>query len=123
MSSLEGYRSTVELHPHVNHNEPGRINDARRSSLAKSIMGHSPFIISQWGVKDLNLRRHCHQIYSLTPLTARETPLSTLHPSRILAELICPTRLPRLPAFRAVFRTKNKGFPYELAEGLEPTTC
>ena len=28
----------------------------------------------QWGVQDSNLRRHCHQIYSLTPLTARETP-------------------------------------------------
>ncbi len=35
----------------------------------------SSFDISQWGVKDSNLRRHCHQIYSLTPLTARETPL------------------------------------------------
>ena len=28
-----------------------------------------------WGVQDSNLRRHSHQIYSLTPLTARETPL------------------------------------------------
>ena len=28
----------------------------------------------QWGVQDSNLRRLCHQIYSLTPLTARETP-------------------------------------------------
>ena len=27
-----------------------------------------------WGVQDSNLRRLCHQIYSLTPLTARETP-------------------------------------------------
>ncbi len=27
-----------------------------------------------WGVQDSNLRRQCHQIYSLTPLTARETP-------------------------------------------------
>ena len=35
------------------------------------------FVIrSQWGVKDSNLRRHCHQIYSLTPLTTRETPLA-----------------------------------------------
>ena len=36
----------------------------------------SSFVIFQWGVKDLNLRRHCHQIYSLTPLTTRETPLA-----------------------------------------------
>ena len=26
-------------------------------------------------MQDSNLRRHSHQIYSLTPLTARETPL------------------------------------------------
>ena len=55
MSSLEGYGSTVELHPHLIYS-----------------YSHSSF---QWGVKDLNLRRHCHQIYSLTPLTTRETPL------------------------------------------------
>ena len=30
----------------------------------------------QWGVQDSNLRRLSHQIYSLTPLTARETPLA-----------------------------------------------
>ena len=29
---------------------------------------------AKWGVQDSNLRRLCHQIYSLTPLTARETP-------------------------------------------------
>ena len=28
-----------------------------------------------WGVKDSNLRRRSRQIYSLLPLTARETPL------------------------------------------------
>ena len=27
----------------------------------------------QWRVKDSNLRRRCHQIYSLTPLATRET--------------------------------------------------
>ena len=31
-------------------------------------------LFMRWGVQDSNLRRHCHQIYSLTPLTARETP-------------------------------------------------
>ncbi len=30
--------------------------------------------LPQWGVQDSNLRRQSHQIYSLTPLTARETP-------------------------------------------------
>ena len=33
-----------------------------------------PVAVRQWGVQDSNLRRRCHQIYSLTPLTARETP-------------------------------------------------
>ena len=32
-------------------------------------------LVCQWGVKDSNLRRQSHQIYSLTPLTTRETPL------------------------------------------------
>ena len=49
--SLEGYGSTIELHPQA------RIMPVR-----------------QWGVQDSNLRRLSHQIYSLTPLTARETP-------------------------------------------------
>jgi hypothetical protein len=31
----------------------------------------------QWGKKDSNLRRLCHQIYSLAPLTAREFPPTT----------------------------------------------
>ena len=35
-------------------------------------------LIEKWGVQDSNLRRHCHQIYSLTPLTARETPQTIL---------------------------------------------
>ena len=31
-----------------------------------------------WGVKDSNLRRLSQQIYSLPPLTARETPPVTI---------------------------------------------
>ena len=27
------------------------------------------------------------------------------------------------PKLQAVYGAKTKGFPYELAEGLEPTTC
>ena len=44
-------------------------------------------VVWKWGVKDLNLRRHCHQIYSLTPLTARETPLLNLLDSLSFSEL------------------------------------
>ena len=44
------------------------------ASVLVSIDFQSRFL--NWGVQDSNLRRQCHQIYSLTPLTARETPLS-----------------------------------------------
>jgi hypothetical protein len=63
---LEGYGSTVELHPQY-------LNDETPFTIHFSSIVFSFF---QWGVKDSNLRRHCHQIYSLTPLTARETPLA-----------------------------------------------
>jgi hypothetical protein len=36
------------------------------------VFGHLE--ICYWGVQDSNLRRQCHQIYSLTPLATRETP-------------------------------------------------
>ena len=63
----------------------------------------------KWGVQDSNLRRHCHQIYSLTPLTARETPLAdpgfpptrgdaarTLSLQAVAGELILSCFVPRL---------------------------
>ena len=104
MSSLEGYGSTVELHPH-----PHGLNCIASSVLTRW----------QWGVKDSNLRRHCHQIYSLTPLTTRETPRVLTDPTR---QPLCrpPLRPPHRPSPR---RAQLRGFRYELAEGLEPTTC
>ena len=42
-------------------------------SLRSCFSGETGFS-GNWGVQDSNLRRQCHQIYSLTPLTARETP-------------------------------------------------
>ena len=36
-----------------------------------------------WGEQDSNLRRRCHQIYSLTPLAAREPPQGDKDPSVI----------------------------------------
>ena len=78
-----------------------------------------------WGVQDLNLRRHCHQIYSLTPLTTRETPLyfrSRLPPATGRSETLW-----RPPTIRASETRQPsivaRGFLDELAEGLEPTTC
>ncbi len=52
---------------------------------------------SQWGVQDSNLRRQCHQIYSLTPLATRETPLS-----RSLDGVLCEPVVN--PSYRPVFR-------------------
>jgi hypothetical protein len=47
-----------------------------QGSPAAFIRSHgSPAV--QWGKKDSNLRRLCHQIYSLAPLTAREFPPTT----------------------------------------------
>lgn len=71
--SLEGYCSTIELHPR-SATRPVRGNDRRglnRPRSARLAGGNG----GKWGVQDSNLRRQCHQIYSLTPLTARETPL------------------------------------------------
>ena len=43
-------------------------------SYTRNIPNFSLISQGKWGVQDSNLRRQCHQIYSLTPLTARETP-------------------------------------------------
>jgi hypothetical protein len=50
---------------------------SRRQNI-RPLNQHSFFINTdprEWGVEDSNLRRQCQQIYSLSPLTARETPL------------------------------------------------
>ena len=107
---------------------------------------------SEWGVQDSNLRRHSHQIYSLTPLTARETPLLSLESRRqiltilcCLSELgscqelakvpcgrhgldcLCDKRLPNRNQHHGHERSKDIASEdnrhAELAEGLEPTTC
>ena len=72
--SLEGFCSTIELHPRL----PPLL-----SSLAR-ISPSNPLPLNQpkqgpsfwWRGKDSNLRRQSRQIYSLIPLTARE-PLRT----------------------------------------------
>jgi hypothetical protein len=57
----------------------------------------------EWGKQDSNLRRRCHQIYSLAPLATRVFPP------------VC--------FFNFCFVDKSTGFAVEkLAVGLEPTT-
>src|SRR5262245_29851197 len=55
--SLEGYCSTIELHPRV------RMVCTVRCCSVRCLRASCV----QWGVQDSNLRRQCHQIYSLTP--------------------------------------------------------
>ena len=78
-----------------------------------------PFAILYWGVQDSNLRRHCHQIYSLTPLTARETPLHFTTANYIGTLPIAGAK----PRVRGSNILSPKFSITELAEGLEPTTC
>ena len=54
--SLEGFSSTIELHPHNHY--PQRYSHNRYSHII------------WWREKDSNLRRQSRQIYSLIPLTA-----------------------------------------------------
>ncbi len=65
--SLEGFCSTIELHPPC---PPSRYENPAHSPRGRSLIN------SWWRGKDSNLRRQSRQIYSLLPLTARE-PLRT----------------------------------------------
>jgi hypothetical protein len=126
-TSLEGWGSTIELHPRFeNPNVETRMT--KRANHLRRIIRHSDFVIrrSNWGVQDSNLRRHSHQIYSLAPLTARETPRFRFRP---FVHQACPTVRGR-PSYRqgiasplATRRMPARLAQHELAEGLEPTTC
>ncbi len=59
-TSLEGWGSTIELRPHSVQDDGTRIGDPAKKR-------------KWWAEKDSNLRRHSQQIYSLSPLTARES--------------------------------------------------
>ena len=86
--SLEGFCSTIELHPHYlrimyvaitartsSHiNSPNNLYGSHYSSI------HSTW----WRGKDSNLRRQSRQIYSLIPLTAREPLQAKLRIMNIL---------------------------------------
>src|SRR5438045_8602493 len=81
--SLEGFCSTIELHPRsVATGVSSRVTDVRdsgnRSFLPQCTTSCSQLPITRsptpdwWRGKDSNLRRQSRQIYSLLPLTARE---------------------------------------------------
>src|SRR5574337_500847 len=77
---LEGFSSTIELHPHATlttHRTPA----PQRGRNAEN---------HWWRGKDSNLRRQCRQIYSLIPLTARE-PLQREAQDYSLQDFGCQT--------------------------------
>src|SRR5687768_4824325 len=113
--------------------------------MTNSPVCHSSFVIqsfvinTHWGVQDSNLRRQSHQIYSLTRLTASVTPRATsnsptsatwrtLHARHdealIIRSLAGYTGRQRLLAVRPIDPKPAALFTYyELAGGLEPSTC
>lgn len=79
--SLEGYCSTIELHPRDFRTRKAAESDLPTESLkimtvdsGRTAERSVAAQIGQWGVQDSNLRRQSHQIYSLTPLAAWVTP-------------------------------------------------
>ncbi len=75
--SLEGFCSTIELHPRYLHTSIERCSPIKQQQVAyRSIFLYRPAFHNWWRGKDSNLRRQSRQIYSLIPLTARE-PLRT----------------------------------------------
>ena len=83
--SLEGFCSTIELHPHLaidlDMNQPSLITRSTKAIFPlNQVCRRRDLKISDrliwWRGKDSNLRRQSRQIYSLIPLATRE-PLQT----------------------------------------------
>ena len=68
--SLEGFCSTIELHPHLALRDPQY--PSRLIASAIFTLQPQPSVLTWWRGKDSNLRRQSRQIYSLIPLTTRE---------------------------------------------------
>ena len=83
--SLEGCRSTIELRPLVGLQ---RVAVDTAELLYRTLIAPAGHVHrdhrggSWWGEQDSNLRRRCHQIYSLTPLAAREPPHRGVAPTQ-----------------------------------------
>ena len=111
MTGLEGRGSALELRP------PKQITSEIISTQTKNLMASLPRYPnpapSQWGEQDSNLRRRCHQIYSLAPLAAREPP-------RIKKFSRKPNSASRRITGQRTYRQPRSSF--KLAVGFEPTT-
>ena len=92
--SLENFCSTIELHPHALPPNDTRPSTQTRHPAQSINQSNKPppdrkNNIFWWREKDSNLRRQSRQIYSLIPLTAREslqTELAIIHVSACLVK-------------------------------------
>ena len=85
-----------------------------------------------WGKVDSNHRRHCQQIYSLSPLATREFPHIHFSPPLLSeqspAERVCEEKgdTAKGASFR-IFAEASRSVAcvdeVELVDGLEPPTC
>jgi hypothetical protein len=116
-----------------------RIRSILRSRIHRTPFAPPSLAASKfsWGVQDSNLRRQSHQIYSLAPLTARETPLYKSRAQPIISRKSKRLALSKQDRGEVFFAANGladscrailAGLPRssnndELAEGLEPTTC
>ena len=102
---MEGYCSTIELHP------PDHLQDQRLRAEHTARL--------QWGVQDSNLRRLSQRIYSPSPLTTRETPRTQAPPRQgVPPQAPATTRLRNLrftrsasdvfPVFCPVYRSHRR---------------
>ena len=127
-TSLEGWSSTIELRPQESWS-PYQTTSPAKSSFNPRQKNKTPshkrcLMVRQrrqakWGKQDSNLRRHCHQIYSLAPLAAWVFPHRSrdhIDASSLFASLI---RWRWGPARRSWITPLTSR---ELAVGLEPTT-
>ena len=85
-----------------------------------------------WGKMDSNHRRHCQQIYSLSPLATREFPHMKFCLSRSSkqnpSQRSCDEKKNGWSAYKAFAaqmeeESNELRLPMELVDGFEPPTC
>ena len=122
-TSLEGWSSTIELHPQPTEPESLRTRTNLHPQKPLSLPAKS------WREQDSNLRRHCHQIYSLAPLATRVSRRNITYPKNDTLNYAIGIKN------AAEFRKKSQKTeppdasrspltdePSKLAVGFEPTT-
>ena len=144
-TSLEGWSSTIELHPRetfrkfrtttqtasTHHEKP-----KHQKQLILTIIGQSPpetprTSPAKWREQDSNLRRLSHQIYSLAPLAARVSlrciilkQAANARKGALLPTSIHFKKHTGTPGALRRQQRHSDGIPHQqLATGVEPTTA